>query len=395
MRYSDTGDVDLSVTGLASPLLHNHATVKMGTQSGTEAIHISESVDKDKTADSPYIYRSGSDIAIKKFSILRRTDIPDTDVYLEVSHPGIIIEQRVIWLFSGAIGLVGLTYTSCMYAYRRVLKPIYIWTSRSQHITMHSPRAFSLPFADRTDEIGTLAKSVNALLVESHRRVEREQAENDYRAELLSLREKNFQIIGHEIRSPLQALSALIKPDDDARRYIDRILNALPYLEQAYTIDDTIENRKANLKSLDIVAFVEEIISNAPFIGIEFFDFTTSTKSGICKVDPEGLEDVLENLIRNANRHRKRGTPIFVRTETSASTLLIHVENKGDLIPQENLTRLFDFGFSTTKEEEGRVAGIGLSISRHNIVKMRGTLSVQNVLPDSVRFTVALPLTTN
>jgi len=392
ISYSDTGTVDFSVSTLVQPLLKSHADVRVRQGELPQPV-ASYFADGTKSEDEKrFIYLSGYDINIRKDPILKKAVFPDTSVSLEVSHPGVVIEKRVWAIFLSALLLVVLTAQSCRAAYRLIIRPIFVWTSLSQHLTAHGERGFSLPFSDRIDEIGRLAKSFNALLRESHRRVEREQAENDYRAEVLSLREQNFQVIGHEIRSPLQALSVLIKPEDEGRRYVDRILRALPSLERVHTVEDSITNREAQLKTLDLVAFTKEIIENAPLIGIEVFDFDTQIPAAICRVDPEALEDVLENLIRNANRHRDAETPISINILRDNHRVILQVSNQGRPIPEENLTRIFDFGFSTTDGEPGRVVGVGLSISRHNIVKMRGQLTAENLPPDKVRFTITLPL---
>jgi len=390
--YSNIGNVDFSVSTLVQPLLKNHADVKIFGNNLPQPIGSFFADDTDARDEQKYIYLSGSDINIRKDPILKKAIFPDTSVSLEVSHPGVVIEKRVWTTFIGALVVVVLTALSCVAAYRLIIRPILIWTSLSQRMTAHNEQAFSLPFSHRIDEIGRLGKSFNALLSESHRRVQREKAENDYRTEVLSLREQNFQVIGHEIRSPLQALSVLIGPDDEGRRYVDRILRALPSLERVHTIEDSITNREAQLRTLDLVEFTAEIVNNAPLIGIELFDFETQLSAAICKVDPEALEDVLENLIRNANRHRKLETPINIRIERDNDRVILNISNQGSLIPEENLVRIFDFGFSTTDGELGRIAGVGLSISRHNILKMRGQLIANNLPPDKVCFTITLPL---
>jgi signal transduction histidine kinase len=392
ISYSSTGTVDFSVSDLIQPLLKNHADVKVMKGEASQPIASYFADDTSTQDENKFIYLSGYDINIRKAPILKKAVFPDTTVSLQVSHPGIVIEKRVWAMFLSALLLVILTAQSCRAAYRLIIRPILTWTSLSQQMTAHGERAFSLPFSDRADEIGRLAKSFNALLSESYRRVQREQAENEYRAEVLSLREQNFQVIGHEIRSPLQALSVLIKPEDEGRRYVDRILRALPSLERVHTIEDSITNREAQLKTIDLVAFVAEIIENAPLIGIDLFDFDAQIPAAICKVDPEALEDVLENLIRNANRHRDPETPINITILRDNERVTLQVTNQGEPIPGENIARIFDFGFSTTDGEPGRVAGVGLSISRHNILKMRGQLTAENLSPSRVRFTITLPL---
>ncbi|UMR31392.1 HAMP domain-containing histidine kinase [Massilia sp. MB5] len=392
ITYAEKGRVELSVSKLVRPLVKNHARVKVFRNGNLQPKASYSPEDSDSGNEHFPIYLSGLDINVRQDPIVRRATFADTDVFLEVSHPGVVIEKRVWLLLLGAFTLVIVTATSCYYAYRRLLRPIFIWTSHSRQISIQGEQAFTLPFSERSDEVGTLAKSFNVLLSESYRRVEREQAENNYRAEVLSLREQNFQVIGHEIRSPLQALSVLIGSEHDGRRYVDRILKALPSLERVHTIEDSITNREAHLRAIDIVAFVEEIVENAPIIGIEYFDFYSELSAAICKVDPEAFEDVLENLIRNANRHRSPETPIIIKIGKDAEKAILSIANYGELIPEENLARIFDYGFSTTEGEPGRIAGIGLSISRHNILKMRGLLTVENIGTDQVRFTIALPL---
>ena len=392
ITYSGTGSVELSVSKLVQPLVQNHAGVKVFRNGSVQPKASFSPDDSDSENERLPIYLSGSDINVRQDPIVKRATFADTDVFLEVSHPGVVIEKRVWLLLLGAFTLVIVTATSCYFAYRRLLRPIFIWTSHSRQISMQGEQAFKLPFSKRSDEIGTLAKSFNVLLSESYRRVEQEQAENNYRAEVLSLREQNFHVIGHEIRSPLQALSVLIGSEHDGRRYVDRILKALPSLERVHTIEDSITNRESHLRAIDIVAFVEEIVDNAPIIGIEYFDFQTELSTSICKIDPEAFEDVLENLIRNANRHRSPETPINIKIQKDAEKTVLSISNYGELIPEENLARIFDYGFSTTEGEPERIVGIGLSISRHNIVKMRGLLTVENIEPDQVRFTITLPL---
>jgi len=105
---------------------------------------------------------------------------------------------------------------------------------------------------------------------------------------------------------------------------------------------------------------------------------------------------ILVNLIRNAKcacddsgRKEKQMTLRITRGENAVH---ISVSDNGVGIPPENLTRIFNHGFTTRKDGHG----FGLHNSANAAKEMGGTLSVYSAgAGQGATFTLALPLPQN
>ncbi|MDO9286970.1 MAG: ATP-binding protein [Aquabacterium sp.] len=106
---------------------------------------------------------------------------------------------------------------------------------------------------------------------------------------------------------------------------------------------------------------------------------------------PSELNQVFMNLLVNAAHaiHRDRGT-ITIRTGAQDEQVWIEIEDDGDGIAEENLTRIFD-PFFTTKAV-GKGTGLGLSLSYGIVQKHGGRLEVHSALGRGSRFRLTLPV---
>jgi len=104
-------------------------------------------------------------------------------------------------------------------------------------------------------------------------------------------------------------------------------------------------------------------------------------------VDREQLQRGLLNLLLNAIDATPVGGQVAIRTSRpSAQSVQLQVENSGDPIPQEVLSKLFE-PFYTTKPHG---TGLGLAISR-NIARVQGgDLIVARNEPGHVCFTMTV-----
>ena len=106
--------------------------------------------------------------------------------------------------------------------------------------------------------------------------------------------------------------------------------------------------------------------------------FVTELQDGLPPVmgDPQGIQQVLLNLISNARGAMKDGGTLTVRTRSLGTRVELAVSDTGHGIPRKNRERIFDPFFTTKAPGEG--TGLGLSISHGIIEKAGGTISVES-----------------
>jgi two-component system sensor histidine kinase HydH len=106
--------------------------------------------------------------------------------------------------------------------------------------------------------------------------------------------------------------------------------------------------------------------------------------------DPDGLRQVLQNLITNAVAASETGGEIQIAACVQSGRLRITVTDGGPGIPPRDLERIFEPLYTTRSDG----LGLGLTISRSIAAKLGGTLQARNV-PAPGRgavFTLELPV---
>ncbi len=103
---------------------------------------------------------------------------------------------------------------------------------------------------------------------------------------------------------------------------------------------------------------------------------------------PDGLTQVLVNLLNNARQACSAGATVYVRTRVARGTVLIDVDDEGPGIPEELSARVFEPFFTTKPDGQG--TGLGLSVSRQIVERFGGSLSYEPRRSGGSRFTVTL-----
>ena len=104
--------------------------------------------------------------------------------------------------------------------------------------------------------------------------------------------------------------------------------------------------------------------------------------------DPDGLRQVLQNLISNAVAATTDGGEIEIGSRIEGDRLWLTVVDSGPGIPAKDLEKIFE-PLYTTKADG---LGLGLTISRTIVERLGGTLSARNVPGRGAAFTIELPL---
>lgn len=110
--------------------------------------------------------------------------------------------------------------------------------------------------------------------------------------------------------------------------------------------------------------------------------------------DPDKLERVFDNLVRNAVNYSYSGTELFLSLRKLSDSVEIQVQNRGKTIPPDKLERIFEqfFRLDTSRSSTTGGAGLGLAISKEIVELHGGTITAASA-DESILFTVTLPST--
>jgi signal transduction histidine kinase len=404
ISFLKTGKASHSLSSLGNGIFNAHASldvqIKQEKFQTSTIRHVLPMTGAIISKSSIPISWADGDVLLHFNQLVRSQAIADTNLSLSVTHPGVVIESGVwrvsVLLLLLVIGAVFAIY----YFFSKLLVPIFKLSKHARKlINAGSEKAF-FPYAERKDEVGFLSSSFNELISkirehvgrEIHEKARRETLENARRAAAVRNREENLNIIGHEIRSPLQALISLHPPESESRRYLDRISSALPHLQQGLAAEDAISARKLDLERTDLVRFLQDIARNAERANIRNVLFESGIEAVFCSVDVEALEDVIDNILRNADRHRFPSTKIHMTLWRVDEFVVIRIMNAGALIPSDILEKIFNYRFSTARTtNNGGGEGLGLWVAKRYVEKMKGTITAINLLEKEVCFEIRLP----
>jgi sigma-B regulation protein RsbU (phosphoserine phosphatase) len=225
-------------------------------------------------------------------------------------------------------------------------------------------------------------------------------------AEALAFRDRVLGILGHDLRNPLTAITALATstmgredlPSGVRERLSQVDLAAKRSLTIIETLLDFSESRfkgalHARRVPTDLVELASGVIDELRATHPDGVITLGTEGRGPVDLDPGRIEQLLTNLIGNALTHGVRGQPVRVSVDVREAEAVLAVNNRGPLIPATLVPALFEpFTQGTSPAHDGpRGLGLGLYIVQQIVTAHAGQVAVDSTVHAGTTFTVRLP----
>jgi signal transduction histidine kinase len=282
--------------------------------------------------------------------------------------------------------MILLVALAAWYFTGRALQPVEAIRLEAEEITGATMNR-RVPEPDTDDEVGRLARTMNAMLD---------------RLETSSQRQRQFvSDASHELRSPLASIRTNLEV---ALRHADRtdwpsVANRA--LAEDVRMEDTVSellelarldesSGPVLLESLPDVD-VDELVLDDTVQPRRVPIDTTRVSAGRVHGRREQLTRVVRNLVDNAARHAE--SRVAVELSTNDAEVVLIVDDDGPGIPVDERERVFD---RFTRLDDGRARdagglGLGLSMVKAITEQHGGTVTIEDAPLGGARLRVRLP----
>jgi two-component system sensor kinase FixL len=338
-----------------------------------EWTHLRLSIDGQVVADRPAAQLPSSWLPLPRF--IRTVDSQSQPLLLSLERPLALFDVIDLRLLSGVAltSLIGLLLFSFGWRQRMDARQLRLAASAAEERAKLLERETRLAHASRVNSLGELASG-----------------------------------IAHELTQPLTALMSQSQaaqrlfdqePTEQATRLLSQALKANVREakragEMLKRMRDYISNREPTRIPTDINQVVRDI-SNLVKADLERRAITLKLELSpalpILDADPVELEQVLNNLVRNAadSLEQSASLPREIRIETGLQddNIIVAVTDNGPGIADTVLPRLFE-PFFTTKQDG---MGLGLSLCATLVERIGGRITADNAPESGAQFTIIMP----
>ena len=221
----------------------------------------------------------------------------------------------------------------------------------------------------------------------------------------VAFRERLMGIVGHDLRTPLTAISmaahALLKRDaapDQVRTSALRVKRSAQRMGRMVSdlLDFTRIQANAGLpldrQPGDLAAIVREAIDEVELAEPRRLTLKLGEEPVTGLWDSDRVAQMVINLVNNALEHGSAEHPIEVAVADEGSSAKLCVTNRGETISPDRLPTLFDPFQRVASDPRGEGLGLGLHIV-YEIAKAHGGLAHVSSRHGVTTFTVTLPKT--
>lgn len=283
----------------------------------------------------------------------------------------------IIWMNIALIGMMLITAVVLLYVHRKVLKPFHAMSNLSFELAKGN---LSTPVKEEKSKLfGRFLWGMDML---------REKLEDNKEKELEFQKDRKTLILSlsHDIKTPLSSIElyskALVEDLYDTKEKRDEALQGITrnvkeikgYVDEIVTasredfLNLEVKNGEVYLSAVidSIRAYYREKLS------VVHTDFTVENfDECLLKGDQNRLIEVLQNIMENAIKYGD-GRSIRIIFDDEEDCKLIHIENSGNGLKDEELPNLFDSFYRGSNSHGVKGNGLGLYICKTLMHKMDG-----------------------
>jgi signal transduction histidine kinase len=276
---------------------------------------------------------------------------------------------------------------------RRMVKPLSDLARQISEIRPSEIGTRSLSYPDAAEEIVLLTDSFNRM--------------SERIARLIEGSRIGLDNIAHDLQTPITRLSqraemALQNPEDT-----DQMANALRMcLEEAQHIDGIIKTTVEITRAENRIIPGRLEIRNLAELASDLVDlYTYAEPDGKRRITiedpgeelpvlirPDGIRQILANLLDNAIKFSPDSTPIRVELRRQDDRVRLSVIDGGPGISNEDLPHIWERMYRGDKSRSVPGSGLGLSLVKALAEAHGGRIEVSSSVGSGSRFTLILPL---
>jgi Signal transduction histidine kinase len=240
------------------------------------------------------------------------------------------------------------------------------------------------------DEFALIAERLNKMSEEIRVLMENERKTEHMKNDLITN-------VAHDLRTPLTSILGYLElarkespalDEDTRRKYIAIAYDKSKRLEKL--IEDLFSYTKfysgevaLSLSEIDMVKLMEQMIEEfyPSFQEAELeYEFTSNDNSAVVMADGDLMARAFANLISNAVKYGCDGKSIRVKLVKSPGNVSISIINYGEVIPEQDLSHIFDrfYRVENSRSRETGGSGLGLGIAKSIIEMHHGTIQVSS-----------------
>ena len=213
----------------------------------------------------------------------------------------------------------------------------------------------------------------------------------------------------HELRTPLASILGFIETLEDAaddpetrarflkvmdnearrmRRLIDDLISLSRIEAEKYRAPDDVVDLAALLAQVR-----DELASLAPARAADIA-LSVEALPGV-RGDRVQLSQLLHNIIGNAMKYGRAGTPVTVALDATDSAMVrLTVRDESEGIAPEHLPRLTErfYRVDSSRSRAAGGTGLGLAIVKHIVERHRGRLDITSMVGQGTSVTILLPV---